>query len=163
MRKQSSQKQRYVFIHVNATWGGRVQWHFLTEGSLFSLRLIWATKTLLPLPGFWARQFWPAVIEACAQLPCLQTGSMPWGRTTPQTSSHHGLHYTPALDELLTMAPITCLPICCKGPNQPSCGLDFDKPNLSPGTPGPSCPLPLVCKWQNCLKNQWGFAYHLFC
>lgn len=115
------------------------------------------------LPGFWPRQFRLAVIETCAQLPCLQTGSMPWGRTTPQTCSHHGLHDTPALDELLTMAPSTSLPICCKGPNQASCGLDFNNHNLSPGTSGPSCPLPLMCKWQNCLRNEWGLTYQLFC
>lgn len=62
----------------------------LFDGDLFSLRLIRTTKTFFPLPGLWPRQFWLAVMEACAQLPCLQTCSMPWGRrTTPQTCSHH--------------------------------------------------------------------------
>ena len=87
----------------------------------------------------------------------------PLRKPVPTTGRKEWLHYTPALAVLLTTTPITRLPTCCKGPNQSSCGLDFDNHNLLQETWDPSCPLPLVPKCHNGLWNEWGFACQSFC
>lgn len=137
--------------------------HFLTEGNLSSLRLIWTTKNLSS-PWILAKMVLASsdggmysYALSANRLYALKAELLP--EPVPTMGALEWLHYTPALAVLLTMAPITCLPICCKGPHQPSCGLNFNNHNVLQGTRGPSCPLRLVPKCHNILWNEQGFAY----